>query len=54
MYQIDYIKKVIDECDYYLLIVGGRYGSMDSNGVSYTEREYDYAVETGKLVIRSW
>lgn len=49
--QLDYIKKVIDECDYYLLIMGGRYGSMDSDGVSYTEREYDYAVDTGKVVI---
>ena len=49
--QLDYIKKVIDECDYYLLIMGGRYGSMDADGVSYTEREYDYAVETEKFVI---
>lgn len=49
--QLVYIKKVIDECDYYLLIMGGRYGSLDTNGVSYTEREYDYAVETGKVVI---
>lgn len=49
--QLEYIKKVIDECDYYLLIVGGRYGSMDAAGVSYTEREYDYAAETGKVVI---
>ncbi|MNS81782.1 hypothetical protein D3C72_1155040 [compost metagenome] len=49
--QLDYIKKIIDECDYYVLIVGGRYGSMDESGVSYTEREYDYAVETGKVVL---
>lgn len=49
--QLDYIKKVIDECDYYLLIMGGRYGSMDTDGISYTEREYDYAVEAGKIVI---
>ncbi|MGO7152737.1 DUF4062 domain-containing protein [Rhizobium leguminosarum] len=49
--QLDYIKKVIDECDYYLLIVGGRYGSLDADGVSFTEREYDYAVTTGKFVI---
>lgn len=48
---LDYIKKVIDECDYYLLIIGGRYGSMDAGGVSYTEREYDYAVQTGKTVL---
>lgn len=49
--QLSYIKKVIDECDYYLLIVGGRYGSMDADGVSFTEREYDHAVETGKFII---
>lgn len=49
--QLAYIKKVIDECDYYLLIVGGRYGSMDADGISYTEREYDYAVATGKFVL---
>lgn len=49
--QLSYIKKVIDECDYYVLIMGGRYGSLDENGVSFTEREYDYAVETGKTVL---
>lgn len=49
--QLTYIKKVIDECDYYVLIVGGRYGSMDADGVSYTEREYDYAVEKGMVVL---
>ena len=41
----DLIKRVIDESDYYLLIVGGRYGSTDSTGLSYTEREYNYAHE---------
>ncbi|RAK16921.1 uncharacterized protein DUF4062 [Salipiger aestuarii] len=49
--QLEYIKRVIDECDYYLLVIGGRYGSVDEGGVSFTEREYDYAVETGKVVI---
>lgn len=49
--QLTYIKKVIDECDYYLLIVGGRYGSLDAEGVSFTEREYDYAVAAGKTVL---
>ncbi|MEW9854111.1 DUF4062 domain-containing protein [Novosphingobium sp. M1R2S20] len=49
--QLSYIKKVIDECDYYVLIMGGRYGSLDEEGVSFTEREYDYAVETGKVVL---
>jgi hypothetical protein len=41
------IKQVIDQCDYYLIIVGGRYGSISAEGVSYTEMEYDYAVEKG-------
>lgn len=42
--QFDYIKQVIDDSDYYLLIIGARYGSLDDDGVSYTEKEYDYAV----------
>ena len=45
------IKKVIDDCDYYIVIVGGRYGSVDGSGTSYTEREYRYAIERGKPVI---
>lgn len=49
--QLAYIKKVIDECDYYVLIMGGRYGSLDPEGISFTEREYDYAVENGKVVL---
>lgn len=43
--QFEFIKKVIDDCDYYILIIGGRYGSVSSDGISYTEKEYDYAVE---------
>lgn len=49
--QLEYIKKIIDECDYYILIIGGRYGSLDAEGISYTEREYDYAVESGRTVL---
>ena len=45
------IKSVIDDCDYYLLIVGGRYGSTNSDGISYTEMEYRYALDTGKPII---
>lgn len=41
------IKEVIDECDYYIVIVGGRYGSTSAEGISFTEMEYDYAVEQG-------
>lgn len=50
--QWDWIKRVIDESDYYMVIVGGRYGSISKEtGQSYTEMEYRYAVETGKPVI---
>src|ERR1700704_3456743 len=49
--QLKYIKKVIDQCDYYILIVAGRYGSVDVDGISFTEKEYQYAVETGKVVL---
>ncbi len=49
--QWDFIKKVIDDCDYYLLIIGGRYGSTTDEGISYTEKEYNYAVKKGIRVI---
>lgn len=45
------IKRVIDDCDYYILIIGGRYGSTNEDGISYTQMEYEYAVSTGKPVI---
>ncbi|VCU69575.1 hypothetical protein PIGHUM_01638 [Pigmentiphaga humi] len=45
------IKKVIDDCDYYMVIVAGRYGSMGPDGFSYTEMEYRYALDTGKPII---
>lgn len=45
------IKKVIDDCDYYIVISAGRYGSIGPKGMSYTEMEYRYALETGKPVI---
>lgn len=39
------IKRVIDQCDYYILIIAGRYGTVNSEGISYTELEYNYANE---------
>lgn len=48
----DLIKGVIDDSDYYLLIIGGRYGAEDDvDDISYTEKEYDYAVNCGKPVM---
>lgn len=45
------IRGVIDDCDYYIVVVGGRYGSIAPSGVSYTEMEYEYAVAQAKPVI---
>lgn len=43
--QWELIKKVIDDCDYYIVIIGGRYGTVSKSGLSYTEMEYRYALE---------
>ena len=44
----DYIKMQIDGADYYILIVAGKYGTInDETGISYTEMEFDYAVAKG-------
>jgi hypothetical protein len=49
--QWEFIKKIIDDCDYYLLIIGGRYGSTTDDGISYTEKEFDYAIKSGLKVV---
>ncbi len=49
--QFDYIKRLLDETDYYILIIGNRYGSQAEDGISYTEKEFDYAVSLGIPVI---
>lgn len=45
------IKKVIDDCDYYIVVIGGRYGSIGPSGISYTQMEYEYAVAQNKPLI---
>ena len=45
--QLVFCKRMIDRSDYYVLIIGTRYGSETNNGLSYTEREYNYAIEKG-------
>lgn len=45
------IKNVIDDSDYYLLIIGGRYGSENQDGISYTQMEFEYALQQGKPII---
>jgi|GEM_PF-5118838 len=50
--QMDEIKKLIDNCDYYILIIGFCYGTMDkSTEKSFTELEYEYALETNKPIL---
>ena len=43
--QFEFIKTVILSCDYYVLIIAGRYGTVASDGLSYTEKEFRFAVE---------
>ena len=45
------IKQVIDDCDYYVVIIAGRYGSPGPGGKSFTQLEYEYAIFQGKPVI---
>jgi hypothetical protein len=49
--QWEFIKREIESSDYYVVIVGGKYGSLASTGQSFTEMEYDYAVACGKPVM---
>lgn len=44
--QMETIKKWIDESDIYMLILGGRYGSIEEESQkSYTHLEYEYALQ---------
>jgi hypothetical protein len=46
------IERTIDDSDYYVLLVAGRYGSVDpATGISWTEREYEYARAKGIPVL---
>jgi len=47
--QMNVIKRWIDESDVYMLILGGRYGSLEpKTRKSYIQLEYEYAVKLGK------
>ncbi|EPY2703709.1 TPA: DUF4062 domain-containing protein [Yersinia enterocolitica] len=41
--QWEVIQETINASDYYVIIIGHRYGSLSDNEISFTEREYDYA-----------
>lgn len=44
------IARQIEASDYYVVIVANKYGSI-TNGISYTEKEYDYAIAKGVPVL---
>lgn len=49
--QWEIIKETIDVSDYYIVIIGHKYGSVAASGISYTEMEYDYAKSLGIPVL---
>src|SRR5580658_4617871 len=47
--QLETIRRWIDDSDVFMLILGGRYGSIDPKSKkSYIELEYDYATKSKK------
>ncbi len=58
-HQWSIIQRTIDQCDYYLLILAGKYGSINKTGIGgdkyrglgYTEMEYLYAISKSKPII---
>lgn len=49
--QFEYIKSIIDESDYYIVVIAGKYGSVAEDGISYTEKEFNYALSRGIPVL---
>lgn len=46
------IERLIPQCDYYVLLLGGKYGTVPSgSSSSYTQREYELAVASGVPVL---
>ncbi|MEU6071544.1 MULTISPECIES: DUF4062 domain-containing protein [Streptomyces] len=46
------IKRFIDECDFYVVIIAGKYGSLHpETKLSYTESEYRYAAQAKKPLL---
>ncbi len=49
--KFEFIKERIDNADIFILLLGDRYGSCDENGISWTQREYEYAEKNGMPMI---
>ncbi|MCK1402334.1 DUF4062 domain-containing protein [Bradyrhizobium sp. 4] len=49
--QLEFIQRIINRSDYYVVLVGARYGSLADNGRSFTENEFDFARSKGIPVL---
>lgn len=45
--QWDYIEPLIDSSDIFICLIGGKYGSCDNTGLSFTQREFEHATKMG-------
>ncbi len=46
-----FARRQIDDCDYFVLLFGSRYGELSASGVSYLHLEYIYAITKQKPVL---
>lgn len=46
-----FARRQIDDCDYFILLLGSRYGELSASGVSYLHLEYIYAVTKQKPIL---
>lgn len=50
--EFEVIKRAIDQCDIYVVLIGSRFGSFNpKTGQSFTEMEFDYASGIGKPIL---
>lgn len=52
--QFEFIKSIIDECDYYILIIAGRYGSMGKTGKAIRKWNISMQLKRGYLLLYSY
>lgn len=46
-----FARRQIDDCDYFVMLIGGCYGELSASGVSYMHLEYIYAVTKQKPIL---
>jgi hypothetical protein len=49
--QLDYIKRIIDRSDYYIILVGRRYGWLSDDELTFTEGAFEYARTKGLPIL---